>query len=69
MAAEGAQKAAAKLGYEWRDTDKLIKEAKALAEKGEKDKAMSLAKKAEDQAKIAMNQYQIETQRYSKNHP
>jgi hypothetical protein len=40
-----------------------------LAEKGEKDKAMSLAKKAEDQAKIAMNQYQIETQRYSKNHP
>jgi len=51
-AAEAAQKKANALGGEWRDTEKLIKEAKAALEKGELDSAMKLAKTAEDEAKL-----------------
>jgi len=57
--AEAARKEAASLGYEWRDTAKLIKSAKVACEKGdqkESDKLASLAllqgQRAVEQAKF-----------------
>ena len=55
-AAEAARKGAAALKYEWRDTGKMIKKAKALAEKGEFDKAVKLANKAREQGELAQAQ-------------
>lgn len=64
--AETAQKAAAKMGYEWRDTGKLIKQAKELAKKGKSAEAIKLANKAEQQGTQAVAQYHAETKRYQK---
>lgn len=66
--AEKARKAAAEVGYEWRDTAKMIKQAKELAAKGEAEKAMELARKAEEQGKDALAQYHVEHKRYSSSH-
>ncbi len=66
--AEAARKAAAEVGYEWRDTGKMIKEAKKLAAKGKNAEAIQLAKKAEEEGKDALNQYRSELSRYSKAH-
>lgn len=67
-AAEEARKAAAAVGYEWRDTAKMIKKAKDLAAKGKSEEAMKLARKAEEQGKDALAQYRREQQRYTSNH-
>lgn len=67
-AAEKARIAAAEVGYEWRDTALIIKQAKALAAKGKTDEAIQLAKKAEEEGKDALNQYHTEMIRYSKSH-
>ncbi len=67
-AAEKARKAAAEVGYEWRDTALMIKQAKALAAKGKTNKSVQLAKKAEVEGKDALNQYRNELNRYSKAH-
>ena len=56
-AATSANKAVKKVGYEWRDTGKILKQAKKAKDKKDFDKAYSLAKKAENQAKNAMAQY------------
>jgi hypothetical protein len=40
----------------WRDTEKMIKEAKAALEKGELDNAMKLAKEAEHEGKMGEQQ-------------
>ncbi|MCP3690171.1 MAG: LysM peptidoglycan-binding domain-containing protein [Gammaproteobacteria bacterium] len=48
------------LGYEWRDTAKIIKEAEKAAENCENDRAKSLANKAEAQAADAIAQYEAE---------
>lgn len=61
--AESARQAAAQLGYEWRDTGKMIKKAKELAKAGKSEQAEALAKKAEKQALDAVAQYQNEKQR------
>jgi len=55
-AAEAAQKKANAQGGEWRDTEKLIKEAKTALEKGELDNAAKLAKTAEEEAKLGEQQ-------------
>lgn len=55
-AAEAAVKKADNTGFDWRDNEKMIKDAKAAVEKGELDKAMQMAKEAEAQAKIAEQQ-------------
>jgi hypothetical protein len=55
-AAEDAYKRAEAVDGEWRDTEKLIKDAKTALEKGELDKAMSAAKEAEMQGKLAEQQ-------------
>ena len=41
--AKAAQKEAAKLGFEWRDTGKIIKKAEAAAKDGKDQKAIQLA--------------------------
>lgn len=66
--AEAARKAAAEVGYEWRDTALMIKKAKQLAAKGKDKEAMKLAKMAEEEGKGALKQYRSELSRYSKTH-
>jgi len=66
--AEKARKAAAAVGYEWRDTGLMIKKAKKLASKGKNQEAIQLAKKAEEEGKDALKQYHYELNRYSKAH-
>ncbi len=46
-----------KVGYLWRDTGKILKKAEAAANKGDNDKAVKLARQAEEQAKDAYAQY------------
>ncbi len=55
-AAEMAMKKADTAGGGWRDTEKLVKEAKAALEKGELDAAMKLAKSAEEEGKLGEQQ-------------
>ena len=46
------------LGYEWRDSRKILKEALKSEKAGEHDKAMKLANKARQQGIIAVTQAQ-----------
>lgn len=55
-AAVKAQKAAAAVGGEWRDTGKIIKKAKKAAEEGNFGNAAKLAKKAEQQGMLGKDQ-------------
>jgi len=66
-AAEAANNAAKAVGYEWRDTGKMIKKAKALAKQGKINEAIKLAKKAEEQGHNAVAQYKSESKRYATN--
>ena len=63
-AAESAQKKAASVGYEWRDTANLIKQAKQLAREGNSAAAIKLASQAEEQGNDAYAQYLYEMQRF-----
>jgi len=47
---------AAEMGFEWRDTQKFIDEARKELEAGNHDKAMELARKAEFQGEQAQEQ-------------
>jgi len=51
-----AAKKANSVGYEWRDTQKIIKKAKAAADNGDAAKAIKLAKKAQAQSERAYEQ-------------
>ncbi len=62
------QARAAKLGYEWRDTGKLIKAAEKAAAAGDNDKAIKLANQASEQADDAIAQYYSETKRFNELH-
>lgn len=55
-AAVAAQKAAAKVGGEWRDTGKMIKKAQAAAAEGNFGNAIEIAKKAEAQGRLGKEQ-------------
>ncbi len=55
---------AQKLGYEWRDTAKLIKAAEKAAAAGDNDKAIALANKASKQSDDAIAQYHSEKRRF-----
>lgn len=55
-AAETANKAAADAGFEWRDTGKIIKQAKKAAANKEYAKSIELAQKAERQGHNAVKQ-------------
>ncbi len=54
--AMSANAKAKKMYVEWRDTGKLLKKARKAKGKGEYDKAVKLAKKAERQARNAVAQ-------------
>jgi hypothetical protein len=54
--AEAARKEADALGFEWRDTAKLIKSAKEALEKGQKEESDKLASQALLQSKAAIAQ-------------
>jgi hypothetical protein len=58
--AKAENKKAAAVGYEWRDTGKLLKKAEAAAKKGQNDEAIKLANKAKTQASLAIKQHQLE---------
>ena len=56
--AEQSYKAIAKKGGAWRDTGEMIDEAKKEAKAGNKDKALSLAIRAYEEANLAGKQHQ-----------
>ena len=56
-AAEMETKHAAELKYEWRDTGKLIKQAKEAMDKKDYAAAQKLANKAARQSTLAIQQY------------
>ncbi len=58
-AAEQERQKAAKAGFEWRDTGKLIKKAKAALKKGDYATAVKLANKAKNQSVHALDQAQL----------
>lgn len=59
-AAKKANADAKAVGYEWRDTAKLIKKAEAALEDGDYDNAIKLANKAKGQAENAIAQERAE---------
>lgn len=59
---------AEKLGYAWRDTAKMIKDAEKAAAACDNDKAISLADQASKQAEAAIAQYHSEQKRYDESH-
>lgn len=54
--ADTSRKKAASVGGEWRDTGKLIKQAKAAAKKGDYKKALELANTAYRQGELGYRQ-------------
>ena len=66
-AATAANKKAIAVGYEWRDTGKFIKNAKAAADKKDYAGAIKLAKKAEEQADDAVRQHAQQVAAFDKN--
>lgn len=54
--AKAEAKAAGKLGFEWRDTGKMIKEAEAALKAGDSAKALKLANKARMQGILGQRQ-------------
>ncbi len=55
-AAEAKRKEAAAVGYEWRDTGKMLKKAKEEAEAGNTEAAMKLVAKAHEESEDAIAQ-------------
>ena len=58
--AKAANKKAKAVGYEWRDTGKLLKKAEAAAKSGDNEKAVKLANKAKSEAMMAVKQAELE---------
>lgn len=58
--AEQEIKLAAKSGFLWTNTEKFLEDAKAAQKQGDMNKAMSLAKKALDEAQLAQQQAKTE---------
>jgi len=48
------------VGYEWRDTGKLLKKAEAAAKKGDNEAAIKMANKAKSEAMMAVKQQALE---------
>ena len=55
-AAAAARKAARKAGFEWRDTRKMLRQARKLAKKGEFEKAVELANRARRHSELGLIQ-------------
>ncbi|MCP4128298.1 MAG: hypothetical protein GY753_14740 [Gammaproteobacteria bacterium] len=56
LAADAARKKAGSVGGEWRDTGKMLKQAKAAVKSGAYDKAIKLAEKAGRQGELGYTQ-------------
>ena len=56
QAADTKRQEASALGYEWKDTKKILKRARKAAEAGENEKAMELVAKALEQSEDAIAQ-------------
>lgn len=56
-AAKASLAKASALGYEWRDSGKLLKKAEAAQKAGNYDEAIKLANKAKQQGDLAVEQY------------
>ena len=56
VAAAAARKVVAQAGYEWRDTKKMLRQARKLAKKGEYAKAIELANRARRQGELGLIQ-------------
>lgn len=65
--AKSANKEAKAVGYEWRDTGKIIKKAEKALAGGDEAKAIKLANKAKKQAMNAMAQQKEEESKFSGN--
>jgi len=59
--AEDSLQEARKLGFEWRDTMKILDKARAAAQEGDEEEAVKLANVAKAQAEEAINQYYLES--------
>ena len=55
-AAVAARKAAVEVGFEWRDTRKMLRQARKLAKKGDYAKAVKLANQARRQGELGVVQ-------------
>ena len=55
-AAEAARQQAASLGHEWRDTEQMLEDAKALAGEGDYEQAMQLVERAKFEGERAIEQ-------------
>ena len=55
-AAAAARKAARKAGFEWRDTKKMLRQARKLAKKGEYAKAIELSNRARRHSELGLIQ-------------
>ena len=55
-AGDAARRAAAAVGFEWRDTKRLLRRAIKLAEKGKYEEAIELANQARRQGELALMQ-------------
>lgn len=59
-AAKASIKEASSLGWVWRDTGKILKQAQEAYDKGDYAKATKLADQARKQGELAVNQYYLE---------
>ncbi len=67
-AAEAAQKQADSVGYEWRDTADMIKQAKEAAAASDFDRAVATAQRAKRQGELAHAQWQHSASHASASH-
>lgn len=58
-AAKKAQKDTSSIGFEWRDTGKMIKKAEKLAKEGKDKEAIKIANSVVMQSKVAMKQAEV----------
>jgi PBP1b-binding outer membrane lipoprotein LpoB len=67
--ADAKRKEAASLGYEWRDTGKMLKKAKKEHEEGNVEAAMKLVKQAMEESTDAIAQAQRESELWASRVP
>jgi len=61
-AADAARKDAAAVGYDWRDTGKMLGKAKSAADEGDMENAMKMVAQAQEQSEDAMAQQKREAE-------
>jgi hypothetical protein len=64
--AETTRQEAAELGAEWLDTERLIRQARQAAERGDLEKAAELGRRAQQQATLAIEQAKRESQAWQR---